>query len=57
MQLFVKLLHRRKTITLFVEASDTIGNVKAAVLEAEPWARQSPETWMNWPEGSSMVTA
>ena len=57
LQIFVKLLHRRKMITLRVEASETIGNVTAAVLELEPWARQSPETWMNWPEGSSMVTA
>ena len=56
LQIFVKLLHRRRTITLFVEASDTVGAVKAIILRSLGWALAS-DTVLAWPAGSSMVTA
>ena len=57
MQIFVKLLHRRRTITLFVEASDTVGAVKAIILRSLGWALAASDTVLAWPAGSSMVTA
>ena len=57
MQIFVKLLWRRKTITLDVMENDTIATVKAKIQDREPWSYGSEKVWLNFPAGSSMGIA
>ena len=57
MQIFVKLLWRRKTITLDVMENDTIATVEAKIQDREPWSYGSEKVWLNFPAGSSMGIA
>ena len=57
MQIFVKLLWRRKTITLDVMENDTIATVKAKIQDREPWSYGSEKVWLNFRAGSSMGIA